>query len=215
MRIDETTERMANGKLFPTPGQTIGPFFGYASGYEQVHLPWRDGNLLINPAHPKAVRLTGTVYDGNGDPIPDAMLEIWQADENGEIPQKSGSLVRDGFTFTGWGRGTVDNEGTYTFSTVDPGATEEGKAPFIHLVIFARGLLNKLHTRIYLPDDEAALAQDPLLSSLDETRRQTLIARRDDEGALHFDVWIQATGEHADKETVFLEFPGIEYPVHD
>lgn len=215
MRIDlndKDLERTPEGNLVPTPGQTIGPFFGYASGYEQVHLPFRDGNHLINPGRPEAVRLTGVVYDGNGTPIPDAMLEIWQADENGDIPQESGSLVRDGWTFTGWGRATVDNEGRYTFSTVNPGPTEEGKAPFIHLVVFARGLLNKLHTRIYLPEDTAALESDPLLSSLDETRRQTLIARRGEDGSLHFDVWLQALEDNADKETVFLQFPGIDYP---
>lgn len=215
MRVDvndPNADRTAEGKLVPTPGQTIGPFFGYANGYEQVHLPFRDGHHLVPPAHPDAVRLTGTVYDGNGDPIPDAMLEIWQADQNGEIPQETGSLVRDGWTFTGWGRCAVDNVGTYTFSTVNPGPTEDGKAPFIHLVVFARGLLNKLHTRIYLPEDTEALAQDPLLRSLDETRRQTLIAERREDGSLHLDIWVQGQGEHADKETVFLQFPGIDYP---
>lgn len=215
MRIDDNTERMDNGKFHPTPGQTIGPFFGYAEGYDQVHLPFLDGGHLVPPQSPGSVRLTGTVYDGNGDPIPDAMLEIWQADENGNIPQQTGSLVRDGWSFTGWGRATVDNVGTYNFSTVNPGPTEEGKAPFISLVLFARGLLNKLHTRIYLPEDTEALKNDPLLSSLDDTRGNTLIAKRGEDGSLNFDVWIQAKGENADKETTFLQFPGIEYPVHD
>ncbi|MDI3330205.1 MAG: protocatechuate 3,4-dioxygenase subunit alpha [Micrococcus sp.] len=212
MRIDQNqldAARSGEEKLVPTPGQTIGPFFGYADGYEQVHLPFRDGNHLVNPARPDAVRLTGTVYDGNGDPIPDAMLEIWQADAEGNIPQETGSLVRDGWTFTGWGRATVDNVGTYTFSTVNPGPTEEGKAPFIHLVVFARGLLNKLHTRIYLPEDTAALEKDALLSSVDADRRSTLIAERQADGSLLFDVHLQG-----EKETVFLQFPGIEYPDH-
>ncbi|KFC52479.1 protocatechuate 3,4-dioxygenase subunit alpha [Micrococcus luteus] len=214
MRIDENTERAPDGTLIPTPGQTIGPFFGYADGYEQVHLPFRDGQNLVPPGRADALRLTGTVYDGNGDPIPDAMLEIWQPDAEGVIAQEEGSLLRDGFTFTGWGRATVDNAGTYTFSTVEPGATGEGKARFIHLVLFARGLLNKLHTRVYLPEDAEALEHDPLLSSLPEERRRTLVAERLDDGSLKFDVWIQGRGEHADKETVFLQFPGIEYPRH-
>ncbi len=201
---------MPKEKLVPTPGQTIGPFFGYAHPHEQVHLPWWDGQNLVPPGHAKAVRLTGTVYDGAGDPIPDAMLEIWQADENGNIVQKDGSLVRDGFTFTGWGRGIVDNVGTYTFSTVNPGPTEEGKAAFIAVVVFARGLLNKLHTRIYLPEDEEALANDPVLQSLDEERRKTLIATRGEDGSLHFDIHLQG-----EKETVFFQFPGIEYPVNE
>lgn len=215
MRIDENTERAADGTLIPTPGQTIGPFFGYADGFQQVHLPFRDGDRLVPPGRADAVRLTGTVYDGDGVPVPDAMLEIWQPDAQGVIAQEEGSLLRDGWTFTGWGRGTVDNAGSYTFTTVDPGATAEGKAPFIHLVVFARGLLNKLHTRIYLPEDTAALAADPLLSSLPEERRRTLIAERLDDGSLRFDVWIQGRGENEDKETVFLQFPGIEYPQHD
>ena len=143
------------------------------------------------------------------------MLEIWQADAQGVISQEDGSLVRDGFTFTGWGRGIVDNVGTYTFSTVEPGATGEGTARFISMVVFARGLLNKLHTRVYLPEDTEALAADPLLQSLPEERRRTLIAERLDDGSLRFDVWIQGRGEHADKETVFLQFPGIEYPQDD
>ena len=111
MRIDETTERTADGRLVPTPGQTIGPFFGYANGYEQVHLPWRDGHQLVPAGRADAMRLFGTVYDGNGDPIPDAMIEIWQADAEGVISQEDGSLVQDGFTFTGWGRCAVDNAG--------------------------------------------------------------------------------------------------------
>ncbi|MGM7666664.1 protocatechuate 3,4-dioxygenase subunit alpha [Microbacterium sp. A93] len=212
MRIEKTqleSARTGGEKLAPTPGQTIGPFFGYASGYENVHIPFRDGQHLVSPASPRAVRLTGTVYDGSGAPIPDAMVEIWQADENGKIVQETGSLVRDGWTFTGWGRACADNVGTYTFSTVNPGPTEEGKAPFIHVVVFARGLMNKLHTRAYLPEDTAALEKDTLLSSLDADRRQTLIGEREADGTLRFDIRLQGEGE-----TVFLEFPGIEYPQH-
>ena len=96
MRIDENSERDAQGRLIPTPGQTIGPFFGYADGYEQVHLPFRDGQNLVPPGRADALRLTGTVYDGNGDPISDAMLEIWQADAQGVISQEDGSLVLPG-----------------------------------------------------------------------------------------------------------------------
>lgn len=182
-------------KLVPTPGQTIGPFYGFA-------LPFQDGHKLVDRAHPGSIRLHGTVYDGNGVPVPDSMLEIWQADENGQIPQKDGSLVRDGFTFTGWGRVAVDNVGHYTFQTVNPGATDEGKAPFIMMVVFARGLLNRLFTRIYLPEDTAALENDWLLKSLPDDRRNTLIATREENGDLRFDVHLQ--GEN---ETVFLQYP--------
>jgi len=182
-------------KLTPTPGQTIGPFYGFA-------LPYEGGEKLVDRAHPGAVRLHGTVYDGKGVPVPDSMLEIWQADESGQVPEKPGSLLRDGYTFTGWGRQAVDNAGYFNFTTVNPGATEPGKAPFIQLVVFARGLLNRLFTRIYLPEDTEALANDPLLASLPEERRRTLIATREEDGSLRFDVRLQGEGE-----TVFLAYP--------
>ena len=195
-------------RLTATPGQTVGPFYGYA-------LPFDGGENLVDRTHPQAMRLHGVVYDGNGDPIPDAMIEIWQADAEGVISQEDGSLVQDGFTFTGWGRCAVDNAGRYTFSTVEPGVVNEDRARFIHVVVFARGLLNKLHTRVYLPEDAEAIVQDAFLTSLDEDRRRTLIGTRNDDGSLQFDIWTQGPGEHAPKETVFLQFPGIEYPELD
>lgn len=181
--------------LPPTPAQTIGPFYGYA-------LPFTDGEKLVDRAHPQAIRLHGTVYDGAGEAIPDALLEIWQADENGRISAAHGSLTRDGYTFTGWGRTPVDNVGRYRFTTVNPGPTSSGSAPFILLTIFARGLLDRLFTRIYLPEDTAALEADPLLSSLPQERRSTLIAAREPSGDLRFDVRLQG-----EQETVFLEYP--------
>src|SRR5699024_4889425 len=114
-----------------------------------------------------------------------------------------GSLRRDGFTFTGFGRAAVDPEGEYSFSTVDPGPTEPGKAAFISVVIFARGLLNGLFTRIYLPEDTEALAADPLLSSLSPSERNRLIAARGADGSLRFDIRLQG-----EEEPPFLRFPG-------
>jgi protocatechuate 3,4-dioxygenase alpha subunit len=178
-----------------TPGQTVGPFFGYA-------LPYAGGEELVGPGHPGAVRLHGTVYDGAGDPVPDALLEIWQADVDGSVPSSEGSLHRDGWTFTGFGRAAVDPAGRYTFTTLRPGPTEDGAAPFIAMTVFARGLLNRLFTRVYLPDDEVALAADPFLQSVPEERRATLVARPDAQG-YEFDVHLQGDGE-----TVFLAFPG-------
>ena len=181
--------------LAPTPGQTVGPFYGYA-------LPYPGDNELVRPGHPDAIRLHGTVYDGAGNPVPDALLEIWQAGPDGQVPQAEGSLRRDGWTFTGFGRTAVDDNGHYSFTTVRPGATEAGSAPFFAMTIFARGLLNRLFTRIYLPGDEAALAADRLLETVAEDRRSTLVATRDEDG-YRFDVRLQGEGE-----TVFLQFPG-------
>jgi protocatechuate 3,4-dioxygenase alpha subunit len=179
--------------LTATPGQTIGPFFGYA-------LPFADGNELVPPGSPGAIRFHGVVTDGDGRPVPDALLEIWQADGDGNVPTSTGALRRDGWTFTGWGRAATDDEGHYVFSTILPGATEPDAAPFIMVTIFARGLLNRLFTRAYLPGDH--LADDPLLASLPAERRETLITTRDGFG-LRFDVSLQGP-----RETVFLRYPG-------
>ena len=181
--------------LTPTPGQTIGPFYGYA-------LPYEGGEQLVPLGHPGAVRLHGRVTDGAGAVVPDALLEIWQADGDGAVPTASGSLARDGYTFTGFGRAAVDNAGHYTFTTVDPGPTEPGAAPFIALTLFGRGVTNRLFTRIYLPEDTQALANDPLLASLPQERRSTLIAQREPDGSLRFDIRLQGEGE-----TVFLTYP--------
>jgi protocatechuate 3,4-dioxygenase alpha subunit len=181
-------------KLVPTPGQTVGPFYGYA-------LPFEKDNELLAPGSPGTIRLQGTVYDGAGETVPDAILEIWQPDADGKVVQKTGSLVRDGYTFTGWGRGAVGYSGVFTFTTVNPGPTAPGAAPFISVALFARGLTNRLFTRIYLPENEEALAKDALLSSLEPERRKTLIARRDPDGGLTWDVHLQGADE-----TVFLDF---------
>jgi protocatechuate 3,4-dioxygenase alpha subunit len=181
--------------LTATPGQTVGPFYGYA-------LPYPGDDQLVPAGHREAIRLHGTVYDGAGKPVPDALIEVWQADENGEVPRAEGSLQRDGWTFTGFGRAAVDAIGHYSFTTVRPGATEDGAPAVIAMTVFARGLLNRLFTRVYLPDDEAALAADPLLGSVPEDRRSTLIASRDANGYA-FDIRLQGEGE-----TVFLSFPG-------
>ena len=181
-------------QLTPTPGQTIGPFFHDA-------LPFDRGHELVPPASPGAVRLHGTVSDGEGLPIPDALLEIWQADATGRVPRTEGSLRRDGTVFTGWGRSATDPAGRYLFTTVEPGATAEYAAPFFAVTVFARGLLNRLFTRAYLPDPRTEA--DPFLSGLDPERRATLLAQRADDGSLWFDVHLQG-----DRETVFLTFPG-------
>ena len=181
--------------LTPIPGQTIGPFFHFALLFDH-------DRELVPPASPGAVRVHGYVYDGEGNGLQDAMVEIRQADAAGNIPAVEGSLRRDGTLFTGWGRSSTDPTGHYWFSTVEPGRTEEGRPAFFAVTVFARGLLNRLFTRIYLPGDDAALAADPLLSSLPDSERGQLIATRDGENSLRFDIHLQ--GPH---ETPFLTFP--------
>ena len=161
--------------LVPTPGQTIGPFFGYA-------LPYDGDNLLVPVNRPDAIRLHGRVLDGAGDPVPDALVELWQTAPDGSVPRAAGSLHRDGYTFTGWGRASTDRTGHYQFTTLRPG----GSAPYFALTIFARGLLDRLFTRAYLPG-----AAPESLRSLDATA--------DDRGFV-FDIRLQGDGE-----TVFLQ----------
>jgi protocatechuate 3,4-dioxygenase alpha subunit len=180
--------------LPPTPGQTVGPFYGYA-------LPYAGDSELVPPGRPDAIRLHGTVLDGHGDPVPDALLEVWQADEQGRVRREPGSLHRDGFTFTGWGRASTDLTGHYSFTTVAPGPTEDGAAPFFAITVFARGLLNRLFTRAYLPG-HPALDTDRVLTSLPADRRETLIGTAVPEG-LRFDIRLQG-----ERETVFLSYPG-------
>jgi len=204
------SEPATKGLLPPTPGQTVGPFFGYA-------LPYVRGNELVEPGTPGAVRLHGTVYDGAGAPVPDALIEIWQADPVGAVVHRSGSILRDG-TFTGWGRAETDREGGYWFRTLSPGATEPGRVPFFAVTVFARGLQDRLFTRAYLPDattDDVvapipgALENDPLLASLEPERRATLVMAREPDGSLRYGVDcslrfdIRLQGE---RETVFLTY---------
>lgn len=181
------------GDLVATPGQTVGPFFHYA-------LPYPGDRDLVPPGHPRAVRLHGRVLDGAGAPVPDALVELWQADGAGRVVRRAGSLRRDGFTFTGWGRASTDRVGEYGFSTLVPGAVDGG-APFFALTVFARGLLNRLFTRAYLPGDDRALAADPLLAGVDPARRGTLLAVAEDDG-FRFDIRLQG-----EDETVFLAYP--------
>jgi protocatechuate 3,4-dioxygenase, alpha subunit len=156
-----------------TPSQTVGPYFS-------LGLLARAANELV----PGGIRITGRVLDGAGEPVPDAMVEIWQADEDGRY--------RLDF---GWGRSGCDEDGRYSFVTCKPGAVE-GQAPHLTMMVFARGLLKPVLTRMYFPDEEEANAADPVLTAVDDA--STLVARAGDDG-LEFDVRLQG-----DRETVFF-----------
>jgi protocatechuate 3,4-dioxygenase alpha subunit len=187
--------------LIPTSSQTIGPFFR-----EALERPaWSD--LTRDGASGTAVRIEGVVRDGDGEPVPDALLELWQADANGRYahPDDAGPGPSDRF-FRGFGRACTDADGRYRFRTIVPGAVAGAggvmQAPHANLTIFARGLLKRLVTRIYFADRVAENARDPLLSSIaDEDARATLIARRTDgpdgSAAYRFDVVLQGAGETA------------------
>lgn len=195
--VNTSAEAIAGGRakrvLEPTAGQTIGPFFAFGLAYDKMH-------EVAFPHSPGAIVLGGTVYDGAGAPIPDACVEIWGADSDGSISRARGSRRRDDHTFTGFGRSFTTDEGHYEFWTRNPGATP-GKAPFFAALVFARGLPNKLHTRIYLPDDQGLLDADPFLSSLEPAERSTLVATRTPDGGLWHDIRLQG-----EDETVFLSF---------
>lgn len=175
----------------PTPGQTVGPFYHFA-------LPYAGGPDLVAADAAGALVLHGVVRDGDGAPVPDALLEVWQADPEGAVPRAAGSLRRDGATFTGWGRAGTDADGRYAFRTLRPGAVD-GSLPFFAVTVFARGLLDRLFTRAYLPLEGAA--PDAVLRAAGD-RAGTLLCTPDAEG-LRFDVRLQGAGE-----TVFLSYPG-------
>jgi protocatechuate 3,4-dioxygenase alpha subunit len=190
-------------RVLPTPSHTVGPFYGYA-------LPFPGGGDIAPLGHPDTITVRGYVYDGEGNPLPDAFVELWGPDPEGNLPQVDGTMRRDpasggflgrnGVEFTGFGRIQVDANGHWSARTLRPGARGQS-APYVSVCLFARGLLVHLFTRLYLPGDGAALASDPLLSRLDETRRGTLIAVDEGNGTYRFDIRLQGEGE-----TVFLEF---------
>ena len=185
---------MPERQFLQTPSQTVGPFFGYA-------LPYEGGPEVAPPWHPSAIRFHGTVFDGAGDGIPDAVIEIWGADAAGSIITERGSFARDGHAITGFGRAAVDRDGHYSFTTIKPGPTRPDAAPYLLITLFARGLTHHLVTRAYFDDEGERNDRDGLLGDVDPERRSTLIARTDGEASYRFDIRLQGDGE-----TVFLDF---------
>jgi protocatechuate 3,4-dioxygenase, alpha subunit len=185
--------------LRPTPSQTLGPFFHDA-------LLDEDRSELVTPDHPEAIRIEGTVYDGAGEPVSDAMVEIWQANEAGRYndPRDAREDLPLDEGFSGFGRSGTDAGGTFSFVTVKPGRVPlpNGgmQAPHIMVSVFARGLLERVVTRIYFPDEQESNANDPVLSSVEDLGlRRTLVAHEEGD-ALRFDIHLQ--GEN---QTAFFE----------
>jgi protocatechuate 3,4-dioxygenase alpha subunit len=185
---------MTSERLVQTPSQTVGPFFGSA-------LPFSGGAQLVPAGSPGAITVHGVVLDGDGEPIPDALLEWWQPDANGVLSQREGSRVRELGHFTGFGRMTVDLGGHYEVTTVLPGAVAPSTVPWALVTVFARGLLHHLFTRAYLLGADEPAPADPLLDRIDPVRRETLLARADGPASYRFDVHLQG-----DRETVFLDY---------
>jgi len=161
-----------------TPSQTVGPFFA-------IGLPFEAGPYACAEDEPDAIWIRGTVYDGAGDPVPDALIETWQTS-----PSSDGG-------FRGFTRCGTSDEGTYAIRTRRPGPVPgpDGRpqAPHLAVSVFARGLLDRVVTRIYFAD-EASNDTDPILSTVDSDRRPTILATAQ-EGGYTFDIRLQGEGE--------------------
>ena len=202
-----------------TPSQTVGPFFA-------MRLPWPDGPFVVPADTPGAITIVGRLYDGAGNVIPDGLVETWQADPAGRFAHPDdprGPSAAGYASFRGFGRCPTAPDGSYRIVTLKPGplpAPDAGQgateAPHLDVTVFARGLLDRLVTRLYFPDEPAANEADPVLVvHRRRHRRDTLIARAepaelaepaepgDPTGpgtVLRFDIRLQGDGE-----TVFFD----------
>jgi protocatechuate 3,4-dioxygenase alpha subunit len=196
-----------------SPSQTVGPFFAYALVPESYGKPGIATNVLAGPATKgERIRIEGKVLDGNGAPVNDAMIEIWQANAAGRYrhPADTRDDVAVDASFTGFGRTMTDNNGAFGFETVKPGRVPGRgntlQAPHIGVTVLARGMPNHAYTRIYFAD-EASNSEDAVLASIEAARRGTLIAQRNEGradangiGVYRFDIRLQG-----DNETVFFD----------
>jgi protocatechuate 3,4-dioxygenase, alpha subunit len=184
-----------------TPSQTVGPFLA-------IGLPWADGPFVVPAGTPGAITISGQVFDGAGEHVPDAVVETWQADPAGRFDHPDdprGPVPPEPAAFRGFGRSTTDAQGRFRIVTLRPGALPAPgggmQAPHFDVSVFARGLLDRVVTRIYLPDEPEANAADPVLAAIaDPARRSTLIAVAAAPGAFTFDIRLQG-----EKETVFFD----------
>ncbi|MFC3226304.1 protocatechuate 3,4-dioxygenase subunit alpha [Marinibaculum pumilum] len=197
------TEQKTRGQ---TPSQTVGPYFAYGLTPEQYNYPLAQiaaGITVDEETEGERIRIVGQVFDGENQPIGDAMIEIWQADAKGRYAHPA-DPNRPNATFTGFARmGTgTDPQKRFVFETVKPGG-RDGQAPHVNVIVMMRGLLTHAYTRIYFADEEAANAADPVLQAVPAERRDTLLAQREETSygtVYRFDIRMQG-----DRETVFFE----------
>jgi protocatechuate 3,4-dioxygenase, alpha subunit len=183
-----------------TPSQTVGPFL-------HIGLPWPDGPQVVPEATPGSFVIFGRVLDGAGEPLADALVETWQADPAGRFDHPDDPRGAPPATappgFRGFGRCPTDEGGRFHIRTVKPGRlpTPGGppEAPHLDVSVFARGLLERVVTRCYFADEEVANAADPVLATVEPSRRDTLVAAREGDG-YRFDIRLQGAGE-----TVFFD----------
>lgn len=182
--------------LIQTGSQTVGPFFHYGLIFGGEHV------LVNEQTRGERILIAGTVYDGDGAPVPDALVEIWQPDAQGIFnhpadPQQAQADPN----FRGFGRSDTVRSGQFLFKSVKPGALAgvdgQRQAPYINVRIFSRGMLIHAVTRIYFAD-ETANQNDPVLRTIDPARRTTLLAQREEFGDLpcyRFDIRLQGADE--------------------
>jgi protocatechuate 3,4-dioxygenase alpha subunit len=193
-----------------TPSQTVGPYFAYGLTSEQYGYAYRSiatTQVAGETTEGERIRVIGRVLDGAGEPVSDAMIEIWQANAHGRYNHPADDR-RDNLLdpdFKGFGRsGTgVRPDACYVFDTVKPGAVGDGQAPHLNVIVLARGMLTHAFTRIYFSDEAAANASDPVLAEVEPARRQTLIAIREaTPGGVVYRLDIRLQGPD---ETVFFD----------
>jgi len=193
-----------------TPSQTIGPFFSYC--LTPARYPLHEvfsTDLLVPGLEGEKIRIEGRVLDGDGAPVTDAMIEIWQADSRGAYAGADSASQKSNTGFKGFGRAETGPNGEFGFATIKPGRVEGpgGKlqAPHIGVTIFSRGMLTHLFTRIYF-DDEGSNSEDAALSAIPAERRTTLVAKGTQTGptkVYRFDIRLQE-GPNGEAETVFF-----------
>jgi protocatechuate 3,4-dioxygenase alpha subunit len=190
-----TTTDAAVAALGLTPSQTVGPFL-------HIALSWPDGPYVVPEGTLGSVVITGQLFDGAGRPVSDGLIETWQADPAGRFAHAGdprGAVESSIPGFRGFGRCPTDAEGRFHLLTVKPGPLPapdgRAEAPHLDVSVFARGLLDRVVTRVYFPDEAEANAADPVLSSVaDEAARATLIAGTAEDGYV-FDIRLRGEGE--------------------